>query len=215
MKFRQWIVLSALLLLSATTLKAQTAAVKTNLLGWATTTLNIGAELGVGQKSTVQIFGALNPWDFGDEKHFRIWNVEPEYRYWFCEKFNGHFIGVHALGGQYNAKNMNFPLKSLIIGSTVDPITGDPASEEKGWPDLTSEQNKGRHVEGWYAGAGITYGYQWMLSRHWNFEGSVGLGYDHIKYRQYPCVECGALKKRGRSNYFGPTKLALSLIYVF
>ncbi len=81
MKFRQWIVLTALLMVTTTALNAQTAAVKTNLIGWATTNLNIGAELGVGRKSTVQIFGTLNPWDFGNLKRYRFWNVMPEYRY--------------------------------------------------------------------------------------------------------------------------------------
>lgn len=39
MKFRQWIVLTALLMVTTTALNAQTAAVKTNLIGWATTNL--------------------------------------------------------------------------------------------------------------------------------------------------------------------------------
>ena len=26
---------------------------------------------------------------------------------WFCDRFAGHFVGVHALGGQYNIGNLN------------------------------------------------------------------------------------------------------------
>lgn len=203
MKLSKRIVLSLSLLILALASQAQTAAVKTNLLGWATTNLNVGAELGVGRNSTVQIFGTLNPWEFGDTR-IRFWNVEPEYRYWFCEKFNGHFIGIHALGGEYNFKNFNMPLTSL--------------------PDIKGD-NKGRHIEGWYVGGGITYGYQWMLSRHWNLEASVGVGYAYSPYKYYG--RCDRLldkdgntlpegtKKSGNTHYFGPTKLAVSIMYVF
>ena len=42
----------------------------------------------------------------------------------------------------------------------------------------------------------------------------VGLGYARIEYEKYPCAECGSkLKDTGR-NYFGPTKAALSIIYL-
>ena len=45
-------------------LNSQPLAVKTNLLGWATTTMNLGAEIAVAHRHTVQLFGALNPWTF-------------------------------------------------------------------------------------------------------------------------------------------------------
>ena len=61
----------------------------------------------------------------------------------------------------------------------------------------------------------MTYGYQWILSRHWNVEAAVGVGYDYIKYKKYPCETCGTVEEQGHKNYFGPTKLALSLMYVF
>lgn len=203
MKILKRIALSLCMLTAALCIQAQTAAVKTNLLGWASTTLNVGAELGVGPKSTVQLFASLNPWEFGDTR-LRFWNIEPEYRYWFCEKFNGHFVGIHALGGEYNLKNVKVPLTNL--------------------PDLRNE-NKGRHIEGWYAGAGITYGYQWMLSHHWNLEASIGVGYAYSPYKYFG--RCDRLldkdgntlpngtKKSGTCHYVGPTKLAVSIMYVF
>ncbi len=207
MKFRQWIVLTALLMVTTTALNAQTAAVKTNLIGWATTNLNIGAELGVGRKSTVQIFGTLNPWDFGNLKRYRFWNVMPEYRYFFCEKFNGHFVGIHALGGQYNMRNVKFP----------------PIGSASGFPDLTNEENgpmmtndgvmKARHVEGWYVGAGLTYGYQWMLSKRWNLEAEIGAGYAYSPLKLYG--RCNTLIEEKKISYFGLTKVGLSIMYMF
>ncbi len=169
---------------------AESWALKTNLLGWATTSPNIGAEVAVGRKSTVQVFGLINPWNFGDDKHVHIWSVEPEYRYWLCQSFNGHFFGVHLLGGEYNVKNVDMPFGLL--------------------PDQGKE---GRHYEGWYIGAGVTYGYQWMLSQHWNIEASIGIGYAYSPYKLYG--NCDRVLRDETRHYFGPTKVAVSLMYLF
>lgn len=169
---------------------AQRVAVKTNLLYDATTTPNLGLEVALGRKHTVQLLYGLNPWEFSNNKKMKHWLLMPEYRYWFCQKFNGHFVGAHLMGGQFNVGGIDFP------GGMFKHL-------------------KDNRYEGWYAGLGVTYGYQWILSRHWNLEGSVGLGYDYISYKQFPCLVCGAMRKRDHTNYVGPTKLALSLIYVF
>ena len=173
--------------------QAQTVAVKTNLLYDATLTPNLGVEVGLGKRTTAQLFYGLNPWKFSEGKSMRHWQLMGEARYWLCSKFNGHFFGIHVMGGQFNMAKLNARLYTI------------------NWPkDL-----KDNRYEGWNAGLGLTYGYQWILSRHWNFEGSVGVGYDYIKYKRYPCEECGTVTERGHKNYFGPTKLALSLMYVF
>lgn len=91
-----------LLILSTATTRAQEVALKTNLLGWASTSANAGIEIGTGKKTTFQLFGTLNPWKFSGDKKMRFWNVMPEYRWYTCQKFGGHFFGIHALGGEYN-----------------------------------------------------------------------------------------------------------------
>lgn len=59
-----------LLILSMATTRAQEVALKTNLLGWASTSANAGIEIGTGKKTTFQLFGTLNPWKFsGDKKN--------------------------------------------------------------------------------------------------------------------------------------------------
>ena len=80
---------------------AQNVAIKTNTLYWLTTTPNIGAEFSLSSKLTIEVAGAYNPWTFKDDKKMRFWLVQPELKYWTCEKFNGHFIGVHLHGAQY------------------------------------------------------------------------------------------------------------------
>lgn len=53
-------------------LSGQPLAVKTNLLGWATTTINVGAEMSVAHRHTVQLVGALNPWTFSGDRRIRF-----------------------------------------------------------------------------------------------------------------------------------------------
>ena len=181
--------LATMLLMAASGARAQTVALKTNLLGWATTSLNAGAELATAERQTAQVFFTLNPWQFSGAKRVRFWNVEPEYRWWTCQKFGGPFLGVHVLGGEYNIKNVDMPF------------------------GLLPKTREGRHYEGWYIGAGVTYGYQWLLSRHWNLEASVGLGYAYSPYKLYG--RCDRCLNKSHRNYVGPTKAALSLVYAF
>lgn len=177
-------------------------AVKTNVLYDATTTPNIGAELGIGNKSTVQLFYGLNAWTFDSESHgerkAKHWLLMPEYRWWPCSKFNGHFFGVHAMGGQFNAANVDLPIPGVFF-------SGD---------NLRSEVRDHRY-EGDYLGVGLTYGYQWILSRHWNIEAEIGLGYDHVWFDKYECGECGGKLYSGTSNYIGVTKVGIVLLYIF
>ena len=166
-------------------------AIKNNLLYDANRTPNLGVEVGLSRKSTAQIFYGLNPWKYSDNKQMRHWLVMPEYRWWTCSKFNGHFFGIHAMGGEFNVQG-------------IDDTFG-----------LIKEDIEHKHYEGWYIGGGITYGYQWILGKHWNLEASVGFGYDYIQFKEYECGECGSFKRKDHTNYIGPTKLALSMLYLF
>ena len=172
---------------------AQQLALKTNLLYDAIATPNLGLELGLGKKHSMQLYYGLNPWklstDNGD-KYFKHWLLMPEYRYWFCHRFQGSFVGIHALGGEFNAGNVELPFGMY-----------------KGLRDHS--------YEGWYVGGGATYGYQWVLSRHWNFEASVGVGAVYAEYKRYECGECGRHLGKDHTVYIGPTKAVLSLLYMF
>ena len=169
---------------------AQNLALKTNLLYDATTTLNLGAEVALAHRWTLDVSGNLNPWSFKGQKKFKLWMVQPEARYWFCEKFTGNFIGFHLMGGEFNAGNIKLPFGLA--------------------PTL-----KNHRYEGWYAGAGIVYGHQWILGKHWNLEGAIGAGYDYIKYDKYKCGNCGAKEDSGHTNYWGITKLTIAIVYLF
>lgn len=185
------IVVAILMCLCILSVHAQQIGFKSNALYWATTTPNIGLEMEVGKKQTAQVFLGLNPWkqSGGDQSRLRHWLVMPEYRYWFSQNFEGWFLGAHALGGQYNVGGVKFPF-GLLKGL------------------------RNHRYEGWYVGGGITAGKQWNLSKHWNLEASLGLGYIHTAYDKFNCGTCGEKLKSAHKNYVGPTKVALSLIYL-
>lgn len=163
----------------AQTVNAQSIGVKTNGLYWLTTTTNAAIEISTGKKHSIELAGAYNPWTFRNNKKLRFLLLQPEVKYWFCEKFEGHFVGVHAHGAQFY--------------STLG--------------------NKRR--DGYLAGAGISYGYDWILSPHLNLEAEIGVGYARLWYKESDCIPCLKGEQRVRMDYVGPTKAALSLIYFF
>ena len=168
---------------------AQYVALKTNLLYDATTTPNLALEIGLGKKTTLDLYAGYNPFVFSDGKKLKHWLAQPEFRYWLCERFNGSFFGVHLHGGEFSVAGLDLPFGA--------------------WPEL-----KNYRYEGHFYGAGISYGYQWVLGKRWNLEATVGVGWARFDYDKYQCVECGEHVKSGIKDYFGPTKLGVSLIYV-
>ena len=181
-----------LLLLCSTTQAQQTWSLKNNLLYDATLTPNLGIEGKVGERSTLQLFYGLNPWKFSETKKLRHWSLMPEYRYWLSDKgpFGGWFTGIHALGGEFN------------VGGDILPIS-------------LVKTLKDNHYEGWFVGGGLTIGHAWRLADHWNLEAALGVGYIRFEYDKYANEWCGPLLESGPYNYFGPTKLALNIAYVF
>ena len=169
-------------------------AVKTNLLYDALLSANLGVEVGVAPKWSLEVSGNFNNWAVN--RHlWKHWFVQPEARYWLCERFGGHFLAVHAIAGEFNFGNMKNSVKFL-------------GSDFSGLSD--------KRYQGRAAGLGIGYGYTWMLSRHWSVEAEAGVGWIYSKYDVYPCKNCGTRLEKGRiHNYLGPTKAAVNLIYVF
>jgi len=167
---------------------AQDIGIKTNTAYWATTTPNLGLEIGLGKRSTFELAGGFNPFKFADSKRVKHWLIQPEFRYWTCERFNGHFFGLHGHGSQFNVGGWDIPFGRL-------------------------DAFKDRRYQGYLYGGGLSYGYQWVMSPRWNFELNLGAGYARIHYEEYPCQNCGTMLDEGDYDYFGVTKAAVSLIY--
>lgn len=191
---RTGILFAGLMLLGGAHTQAQKVAVKTNIIYDALLTPNLGFEAKVAPQWTVELTGNVNLWTVNDRK-WKQWSVQPEARYWFCQAFSGHFIGAHLIGGQYNFGNLPFDFK--FLGTDFGIL-------------------KDNRLQGWMGGAALAYGYSWILDKHWNLEAELGIGWIRTKYDRYPCAVCGTKLQSGIShNYFGPTKVAINLEYVF
>ena len=187
------LMLLAVILLTANVASAQKFVIKTNLLYDATATANLGIEFPMHPKWTMDISGNLCAWDVNKHK-WKHWLVQPEARYWFCNTFQGHFLGIHVLGGQYNFGNIKN--SAHFLGSNFYELSD-------------------YRFQGWGAGAGVAYGYSWLLSKHWNLEFELGVGYVYTEYRKFSCAECSHELSRNHHNYYGPTKAAINLVYLF
>lgn len=175
-------------------LSAQEWAIKSNLLYDATTTINLGIEKTIAPKWTFDLSGNYNPFQFSDNMKWKHWLVQPEFRWWTCREFSGHFLAAHLVGGAYNFGNID----------GLPDFLGNNLSE------LADHR-----FEGWFAGAGVGYGYAWMLGKHWNLEAEIAFGAAYTNFDKYYCPKCG--EKIGTDNhiYVGPTKAAISLVYLF
>lgn len=172
----------------------QKVGIKSNLLYDAALTPSLGVEVGVAPKWTIDLSAQLNDWAV-DGRRWKQWFVQPEARYWFCRRFSGHFVGAHLIGGQYNFGQLNLPFK--FLGTDFHEL-------------------KDHRWQGWAAGAGVAYGYSWILDKHWNFEAEIGLGWLYTRYDTYRCADCGRkVKSDTPHNYVGPTKAALNIVYLF
>jgi hypothetical protein len=189
-------IIMAAFALSAVAAVSRDWSVKTNLLSDATLSPAASAEMTVAPKWSVELSGSLNAWTLsGGEKRWKHWAVQPEARYWFCRPYAGHFVGAHLLGGQYNIGGLDMGFK--FLGTDFGKL-------------------KDYRYQGWFAGAGIAYGYSWILDRHWNLEAEIGFGWTYTRYDRFECRDCGKRLESDRPhNYVGPTKAAINLVYVF
>lgn len=194
MKFKYHIVLLFALCLCLE-MKSQTIAVKSNLLYDLTSSINVGIELGVSPQWTLDISGNYNGWTLSHNRRWKHWAVQPEARYWLCDRFGAHFFGAHIHGGQYNIGGIDGKVK--ILGTDFRKL-------------------KDTRYQGWFVGVGIAYGYAWILGRHWNLEAEIGFGYSYTRYDKYRCSGCGKKVETNKPHhYVGPTKAAINLVYLF
>ena len=190
-------VLAALLVVSAFAApfsSAQQVGVKTNLLYDATATINLGAEVRVAPRWSIDLSGNLNAWNLGSERRWKHWLIQPEARYWLCEATTGHFFALNALGGKFNVGHVGFAHN--FLGTHFSHLSD-------------------HRYQGSVIGTGIGYGYSWLLGRHWNIEAEATVGLVHGSYDIFECAGCGRRVGHNSSNHFLPTKLAVNVVYVF
>jgi hypothetical protein len=161
-------------------------ALKFNMLYALTTTINGSMEFGLGKRWTFDAAVAFNPFKLSHDGINRLWFVQPEFRWWTCQRFEGHFFGLHGIYGQFNIGRL----------------------------DLLTTTFRNHIYKGSGIGAGVAWGYHRPLGGLWSLEFSLGAGFVHLNYDKYRCEGCDAHLGREAKNYFGPTKAAVSLIWM-
>ena len=171
------------------------AALKTNVIYDATATINLGVEFALAPKMTMDISGDLHPWVLPNGWRLTHYLVQPELRFWLKERFKGHFFAVNVLGASYNAGNIKNSFH--IMGRDMSAL--------------------GRYrVEGIAYGAGLAYGYAVRVAKRLNVEMEIGLGYIGAEFDAYRLGEKESLyAQNSTAQYFGPTKGALNIVYIF
>ena len=163
---------------------------KTNLLYDAVTALNVEIEVPVMDTWSVAVEGVFPWWTWGpnDNKYaFQILQLGVEPRWWFRKgaegkRLTGHFIGAYAMSSMFDLQ----------------------------WDKALCYQG-----ETW--SAGLTYGYSFPIGKLLQLELSASAGYLQADYRHYqPDPEYNHLYidkyKTGKLDYFGLTKLKVSLV---
>jgi hypothetical protein len=165
-------------------------ALKTNLVWWGTVTPNLAAEIGLGRRTSLEIVGANNRANLeGSEQNNKKlvhWEIKPEFRYWFCERFNGHFVGVHGIYGKYNVSQWDIP---------------------------TMFEKEFRY-EGSAFGGGVSYGYLLPLGNSWGLEFTAGVGALQMEYVKKDCEKCGREVGKFSKTWMGPTSLGVKVMFM-
>lgn len=112
--------------------------------------------------------------------------------------------GVRVVGLQPAAKYwFSKPGKGNAVGADFDLL----------WFNARWNDNR-YQIDGRPAmGASILYAYTLNIGRGWKAEFSLGIGYVNTRYNTYYNIENGALIDTRTKNYFGPTKIGLTLVY--
>lgn len=77
------------------------------------------------------------------------------------------------------------------------------------------DENRYQNTNRPLLGAGLSYGYKLSFSNKWGAEFTLGAGYANMKYNTYYNINNGALIETKSRNYWGITRLGLSLSYSF
>mgnify|MGYP003301541639 CR=1 FL=1 len=195
MKVRLILAMTAIMLFAGrTTASGQDFALKTNVLYDATATVNLGAEIGLAPKWTLDLSGNFNGWSKDNHTKWKHWMVQPEARYWFCDRFSRHFLGVHAIAGAFNFGGIKNNIS--FLGSDFSVLTN-------------------KRYQGYAYGGGVAYGFAFMLSKNLNLELEAGFGYMYLDYDIFDCGYCGRRIGNGGHHYIGPTKAAVNLVFIF
>lgn len=162
-------------------------ALKTNLLYDALLIPNIGVDVYMGRN-----WSAVINWEYA------WWKSDAVHWYWRC--YGGDFELRRWFGKAAKEK----PLTGHHVGPYFQIVTYDFELGHRGY-----------QARRWTKAAGISYGYTMPLTRRFNLEFEIGLGYAWGHFYEYdPIDDHYVWQATTRRRYFGPTKIEISLAYL-
>jgi hypothetical protein len=170
---------------------SQQIAIKSNLVYDATGTVNIAGEFAINKTFSVNLSANYNGWMLMKPYAWKHYMVQPEFRYWLRESFNGHYAGVHLMYVGFDVERMSLPFFGFMRRSL--------------------------YLNGTAYGGGISYGYHLYLTPRLNLEFTLGAGFLKLTYdkvEDYRTREDTKTYIPMTRNYIGPTQLGISIVYI-
>ncbi len=162
--------------------------IKTNAIGWALASANAAVEIDLAKHWSFALPIYYSGVDyFKANLKFRIFTIQPEFRYWFKPENRGWFIGGHFGMAYYN-----FALQGK-------------------W---RIQDHNGRTPS---LGGGISAGYRMPISRNgrWNAEFSLGAGVYNANYDKFRNEHNGKLGENIRKTFVGVDNVGVTFTYMF
>ena len=179
--------------------KRTVVAVKTNALYDLALAPNYAIEVPIGKRFSAQF-----------EHYFPWWATTRELK--FCLQYL-------TLGGEFRWWFAPSPKPETSGRMLRDVLQGHFVGVYGLWgkTDIQWERKLGMYQCYPVLSAGLTYGYSFPITKHWNMELSISAGYARIPYQHYtPSDDWQILwkdnSKQGILHYFGPTQVKVSLV---
>ena len=116
---------------------------------------SFGIEVGIAPKATFQLDATMSFWNSINDRPWVFNQIFPEVRYYFKEKNNGFYTGVHVGYGMFKlSKNKSYA-------------------------------NSNRYQYGYIWFTGITTGYQWKIKEKWLLDLFIGGGWSKADYEGF------------------------------
>ena len=170
-------------------------AIKTNMLYDVAAVPNIGAEFYLGKNFSITANYA-HAWWKKDTKnlYWRYYGADASLRWWFGKASRIKPLQGHPVGLNYQILTYDFELgeKGIMAGMPNGNLT-----------------DRANHI------VALEYGYSLPIARRLNIDFSIGVGYHWGIFEEYiPVDGHNVWQATKRRQYFGPTKLEISLVWL-
>lgn len=171
-------------------------AIKTNMLYDLAAVPNVGLELYLG-----------HGWSLSADGMYAWWSKDSSHRYWRI--YGGGLTARRWFGKAASRK----PLTGHHIGLYAGVVTFDFEWGKRGYMGGIP---RGTLFDRCMVFGGVEYGYSLPVSRRFNIDFTLGIGYLGGKYIKYDPVNGHYFEDSVvKLNYFGPTRAEVSLVWLF